>query len=108
MAPSNSSARAAAAPRASEPQTGWPPTKRARSAPSMPRTTFAFVEPMSVTVASGGAAATVAATAAGSCATGAQTTTSSASRAGLARSVSCAAATQPRSSAAARAEGSGS
>ena len=65
MAPSNRPARAFCAPRASEPQTGWPPTKRWRSAAGTARTTCPFVEPMSVTVAPGGAAASAAAIAAG-------------------------------------------
>ena len=67
---------ACSGPRASEPQIGWPPTKRGE--PAAAATTLAFVEPTSVTVVPSPDAASTAATCAGSTAIGAATTARSA------------------------------
>ena len=53
VAPSKRPALAFSAPRASEPQIGWPPTKRGE--PAAAATTLALVEPTSVTVVVAGA-----------------------------------------------------
>ncbi len=104
VAPSNSSAVARSGPRASEPQIGCPPMKRA--SPAAAATTAPFVEPTSVTVQPLGAASSTARTWAGSAATGAATTASPAPARAVTRSA--AGSTAPRSAAAARCASSGS
>src|SRR4029453_8744481 len=76
VAPRKSSPFAYAGPCASEPQTGWPPMKRASLTA---RVTALFVEPTSETVVDAPLASSTAATCAGNAATGAATTTSSTS-----------------------------
>ena len=94
VAPWKRSARAFATPRASDPHTGWPPTKRGLDAAA--DTSRDFVEPTSVTAHPSPVAATVCSTSAGRWTTGPHTTATSAS-ATAPSSVSSTRAAAPRS-----------